>query len=198
MNSSTFLACDLGAESGRVMRGRLDEKGVLVVEEIHRFANQPVAVTSSVRWDILGLFREMKIGLAKAVSSLEPGEDVVSLSVDTWGVDYAWLGGGQPLLALPYIYRDARIDAAYASALEVVPKETIFAATGLQFLPFNTVYQLFADHRDSPDLVKLADCFLPLADYFHFLFCGERKTEESLASTTQIYNPKTRGNGRRN
>lgn len=183
-----FAACDLGAESGRVMLGTLSD-GRLELEEIHRFLNLPVDLGGSLRWDILGMFREMKAGLAKIG---ERGIRLTSISVDTWGVDYAWQGAGQSLLAPPVVYRDERNDAAMEQALQKVSREAIFAETGLQFMPFNTVFQLFADHRDSPALVQISDRFLLLADFYNYLFSGRAVAEESLASTTQIYNPQSR------
>jgi rhamnulokinase len=188
MSAQHYIACDLGAESGRVMLGTLAD-GRLELEEVHRFSNLPVSVMGSIRWDVLGIFRELKEGLRKvAARRIEP----VSLSVDSWGVDYVWTGAGQPMLAPPYIYRDARIDAGYAAALAKVPAETIFAETGLQFMAINTVYQLCADLERSPKVMEIADRFLMIADFFNFLFSGVGKAEESLASTTQIYNPRDR------
>jgi len=188
MNAHYYLACDLGAESGRVMLGCLSS-GKLELEELHRFPNQPLPIGGSLRWDIPGLFRGIKAGMAAAA---ERHLEIRSISVDSWGVDYAWIGARQPLLSLPVSYRDGRSESAYAEAMKQVSKETIFAETGLQFMNINTLYQLFADHRDSPGLVQLADCFLPMADYFHYLLSGEAKAEESLASTTQVYNPSKR------
>ncbi len=188
MNARHYLACDLGAESGRVMLGSLDG-GKLTIEEIHRFPNQPVAMAGSIRWDILGIFRELKAGLRKAAAR---GLPIASVSVDSWGVDYVWSGAGQPMLAPPFIYRDARTDAAYEAALRRVSRERIFSRTGIQFMPINTIYQLFSDATHSPRLLEIADQFLCIADYFHFLFCGVARVEESLASTTQLYDPRAR------
>lgn len=189
MSEKLFVACDLGAESGRVMLGRLSA-GKLELEEVHRFPNAPVSVMGSMRWDVLGLFREMKVGLKKVA---ERGVAVTSLSVDSWGVDYVWVGAGQPMLAPPYIYRDVRIDAAAEAALAKVDAARIYGETGIQFMNFNTVFQLFADMQNSAKLVGVADQFLCIADYFNFLFSGVGRAEESLASTTQIYNPVQRG-----
>lgn len=188
MSNYHYLACDLGAESGRVMLGTL-ASGKIYLEEIHRFPNLPVRLGNSIRWDILGMFREMKKGLSMVAAR---GLDISSLSVDSWGVDYVWGGAGQPMLALPFIYRDERIEMACKQALQRVSSAEIFSQTGLQFMPFNTVYQLFADHRDSPELVRIADGFLLIADFYNYLFSGVRKAEESMASTTQLYNPRTR------
>lgn len=188
MSSSYFVACDLGAESGRVMLGTLKD-GVLTLEEIHRFPNLPVRLGDSLRWDILGTLRELKVGLKKVSARELP---ITSLSVDSWGVDYVWIGDGQPMLAPPYVYRDERVDAAFLSATQQVPKEVIFAETGLQFMPFNTVYQLCSDLEHSPALMKMADQFLCIADYFNYVFSGVARVEQSMASTSQIYDPRVR------
>ncbi|MFY8216393.1 MAG: rhamnulokinase [Chthoniobacterales bacterium] len=188
MNTSYFVACDLGAESGRVMLGTLSD-GVLKLEEVHRFPNLPVRLGDSLRWDILGTFRELKTGLKKVGSM---GLPVTSLSVDSWGVDYVWIGAGQPMLAPPYVYRDERVDAAFEVATARVSKEIIFEATGLQFLAFNTLYQLCSDMEHSPAMVGIAEQFLCIADYFNFLFSGVGRLEQSMASTTQVYDPRTR------
>jgi rhamnulokinase len=188
MSNSHYLAVDLGAESGRVMLGTLTADK-LHLEEIHRFPNLPVRMGDSLRWDIMGMFREMKAGIATVAKR---GVDVAGISVDSWGVDYVWIGAGQPMLAPSFVYRDARNDHARAEALKFVPPEAIFAETGLQLMPFNTVFQLFADHRDFPALVGIAEAFLPIADFYLFLFSGMVRTEESLASTTQVYDPRSR------
>lgn len=188
MSETGYVACDLGAESGRVMLGTLSD-GRLKLEELHRFPNLPVTMGDSIRWDILGTFRELKTGLRKAA---QRGIEIRSLSVDSWGVDYVWMGANQPMLAPPYIYRDTRTDTAFDGACSKVSKAQIFEATGLQFMPFNTLYQLFADLENSPALVGIADQFLLIADYFNYLFSGVACAEESLASTTQIYDPRTR------
>jgi len=185
---SHYIACDLGAESGRVILGSLED-GALTLEEIHRFPNLTIRLGESIRWDILRTFSELKEGMAKVAAR---GIPVASVSVDSWGVDYLWSGFGQPMLAPAYIYRDPRTDATFERALATVGRERIFAETGIQFMSLNTLYQLMADLETSPELVRQADGFLCIADFLHFLFCGRRATEESLASTTQIYNPMTR------
>ena len=186
--STHFIACDLGAESGRVMLGTLEERR-LTLEEIHRFPNITIRLGSSIRWDILRTFDELKKGLVKIA---QRGIAPASLSVDSWGVDYVWSGLGQEMLAPAYIYRDPRTDATFAKALATVGREKIFSETGLQFMSLNTLYQLMADMETSPELVRQADGFLGIADFLNFLFSGVRKAEESLASTTQVYNPVSR------
>ncbi|MGB8166140.1 MAG: rhamnulokinase family protein [Chthoniobacteraceae bacterium] len=188
MSEHCYVACDLGAESGRVILGRLRE-GRIELEEIHRFPNGAVKIAGSLRWDILRIFDEVKTGLRKVAAR---GLPVQSLSVDSWGLDYVLTGAGQPMLSLPYTYRDARNDGPYAAALKSPGAEPIFAETGIQFMPINTLYQLIAERENSPQLLGVADRFLMIADYLHFLFCGVPSAEESLASTTQLYNPVTR------
>ncbi len=188
MSDHYYIACDLGAESGRVILGRLGD-GRVELEEIHRFPNGAVKIAGSLRWDILRIFDELKTGLRKVAAR---GLPVRSLSVDSWGLDYVLTGAGQPMLSLPYTYRDARNDRPYAAALKSPGAAVIFAETGVQFLPINTLYQLIAERESSAQLLGMADRFLLIADYLHFLFSGVASAEESLASTTQLYNPVTR------
>ena len=183
-----YLACDLGAESGRVMLGTLAD-GRLTLEELHRFPTGPVAVSGSLRWDVLRFFDELKAGLAKAAQKKLP---VRGVSTDSWGVDYVWLHGNEPFLTAPYHYRDPRTDDGFAKAFAVVPREEIFATTGIQFMTLNTLYQLHADARERPEVLKLAEKFLTIGDYFNYLFSGVAVVEESLASTTQLYDPRSR------
>jgi rhamnulokinase len=190
MSGSSYIACDLGAGSGRVILGSIVD-GKLTLDEIHRFTSEPVRMGDSIRWNVIGIFQELKAGLRKVAES---GRQVASVSVDSWGVDYALLNARQPLLALPHQYRDPRTDAVYeATVKEAGTKELIFAETGLQFMSINTLYQLIAELEQNPDLLGVADQFLNIGDYVNFLFSGAAKAEQSLASTTQIYNPRTRG-----
>ncbi len=168
--------------------GRLGE-GRVTIEEVHRFPNGAVKIAGSLRWDILRIFEELKIGLRKVAAK---GVAAQSLSVDSWGLDYALTGAGQPLLSLPHSYRDARTDSTFAAAMCAPGPEPIFAETGIQFMQVNTLYQLIAERENSGQLLSLADRFLMIADYVHFLFSGVAVAEESLASTTQLYNPVTR------
>lgn len=184
---STYLAFDLGAESGRAILGTL-QAGHLTLEETHRFPNITVKLFDSLRWDLLHLFVEMKAGLRKAVTQ---SSSIRSLSVDTWGVDYVYFNSRQPMLSLPYCYRDVRTDRTYQSTVAEIGAEKIFAATGIQFMFFNTLYQLRADLLDNQDTLKIADKFLCVADYFNHLFGGAPRAEASLASTTQVYDPRT-------
>jgi rhamnulokinase len=188
MNPKTYIACDLGAESGRVMLGIIED-GKLEIHEIHRFSNGPARVMGTLRWDTLRIFEELKIGLRKVG---ERGIAARSLSVDSWGVDYVLTRGREPQLGVPYHYRDARTDRAYPAAVKKIGAERIFGETGIQFMPFNTLYQFVADLEEQPEILAAADRFLLIGDYFNYLFSGRGVAEESLASTTQIYDPRSR------
>jgi len=187
MSNHHYLACDLGAESGRVMLGSL-VNDTLQLEEVHRFSGYVVKIQGSLRWNVLGIFQELMAGLRKVASR---GVSVAGLSVDSWGVDYVLFNEQQPMLSLPYHYRDARTERTFASAKEQVGQETIFAETGIQFMSLNMLYQLIAEVEENPQLLACADQFLNIADYLNYLFSGVAKAEASLASTTQIYNPQT-------
>lgn len=187
MTNKHYIACDLGAESGRVIVGALTD-GKLQLEEVHRFATGAIKLQGSLRWNVLGIFEELKQGLRKVA---ERGIEAASVSVDSWGVDYVLMSDQQPLLGVAHHYRDARTEGPYAAAQQDVGREKIFAQTGIQFLPFNTLYQLIAEVQQSPELVALADQFLNIADYYNYLLSGAGRIEVSMASTTQLYNPQT-------
>jgi len=182
---SLHLAVDLGAESGRVALGRL-EGGRLEVEILHRFNNTPALLGGYLHWDLPRLWLEILEGLSKA----PPG--VQSLGVDGWGVDYALLGPDGDLLGLPRHYRDPHHLAAFQRVLEDLPREEVFAQTGVQFLPINTLYQLVALREGNPGLLEAAQTFLMLPDLFHHWLCGAIAVEWTNASTTQLAQPHTR------
>src|SRR6516164_9036984 len=188
MDAKCYIACDLGAESGRVMLGRL-EGGRLQLEEMHRFPSAAVRVMGSLRWDVLRIFDELKSGLREVAKRALP---VASLSVDSWGVDYVLLNNVHPMLSLPFHYRDARTEDTYEKVRKSIGSELIFAETGIQFMPINTIYHLASDVEESRDLLEVAECFLTIGDYFNYLFCGVPRVDESNASTTQLYNPQSR------
>jgi rhamnulokinase len=191
MNTHHYIACDLGAESGRVILGTFRE-GLLTLKEIHRFSNDPIRVEKSLCWDAPRIFAELKIGLSCVAQHLKDVGDKAaeSLSVDSWGVDYVLMDSQDAPLALPFHYRDPRTTAPYAEATEKA-SETIFAETGIQFMPINTLYQLLAHRQQEPEQINQAKHLLLMADYFQFLLSGIGVAERSLASTTQCYNPQT-------
>jgi rhamnulokinase len=183
---TSYLAVDLGAESGRIIRGSLNH-GTLALHEIHRFRHEVVPVAGTLRWDLLHLWAEVLAGLRAGADG-----EVRSLSVDAWGVDYVLVRGREPLCGLAFNYRDPRAQAAL-QALRVAPgEEFIYAQTGIQFIPLNSVYQLVADTWRDRGWVEGADGMLMIADWFHWLLCGRRANEETNASTTQLYDPQRR------
>lgn len=179
-----YLAVDLGAESGRVIAGLWDGT-YLKLEEIHRFPNGPIFWAGSLRWDVLSLGKEIAQGLALA--SQRFGNQIVSLGVDTWGVDFVLLSRKEELLGLPYHYRDKRTRGMMSYAFRIVPQPRIFQITGIQFMPINTLYQLLAFKKENPELLSLADTLLMMPDFFHWLLCGCKVVEYTIGSTSQCF-----------
>jgi rhamnulokinase len=186
MREQVYLAIDLGAESGRVMAGSWNGTAMRV-EELHRFANGPVALAGTLRWDVLRLWSEIQDGLRIAARRF--GDTIVSIGVDTWGVDFVLLTKNGEILGQPYHYRDARVAGMFERAFATVPRAEIFAQTGLQFMEINTLYQLLAWQKSHPDLLVAADCFLLMPDFFHWCLCGSRVSEFTNATTSQCLNP---------
>lgn len=189
MSSRVFLAVDLGAESGRVIAGRLDA-GRLTLDELHRFPNGPVAVAGTRRWDVLRLWSDIQEGLA--IAARKYGPQIVSVGVDTWGVDYVLLSERGEILGQPFNYRDPRTNGVMEQAFTKVPRARIFSETGLQFMEINTLYQLIAMQLQDPQLLAMADRFLMMPDFFHWLLCGSRVVEFTNATTTQFYHATNR------
>jgi rhamnulokinase len=185
-NSTDYLALDLGAESGRGLLGQFDGER-LTLEEVHRFPNGPVRMLDTLHWDVLRLFDEMKLALGKAAAEW-PGLEGVG--VDTWGVDFGLVGKGDVLLGNPVHYRDARTEGMNEAAFKLVPRERIYEITGLQFLPFNTAYQLMAMARNNAPMLAAAETLLMMPDLFGWLLTGERAGERTDATTTQLYDPR--------
>lgn len=185
----TYLAIDLGAESGRLIAGLWNGK-TLRLEEIHRFPNGPVQLADSLRWDVLRLWAEIQNGLVLAARKY--GNSIVSVGADTWGVDFVLLTRQGELLGQPYHYRDARTNGMMEKAFRKVPRSEIFAQTGLQFMQLNTLFQLLALKERAPDLLAMADSLLFMPDFFHWALCGSRLAEFTIASTSQCLNPLSR------
>lgn len=180
-----YLACDLGAESGRLMLGTLDN-GKLTLEELHRFGNGPVTTSGSLHWDIARLLDELKTGLGTAARRQVP---IASISTDSWGVDYLLYDAAGAIIEPTFHYRDGRCPGGVQRAYTKVSWPEIFAETGLQFMQFNTIFQLAAE---SPERLARARLVLGIGDGFNHWLSGVARFEESLASTTQLYNPQTK------
>jgi rhamnulokinase len=182
-HSKPYLALDLGAESGRAVLGHL-QSGILSSEEVHRFPNQPVAYGGSLHWDAARLWFEIR----KALSCLENVE-LAGIAVDTWGVDYALLGERGELLQNPYHYRDRRTEGVMQEVFRKVSKEEIYRATGIQFMPINTIYQLFAAQRETPSIMAAARQLVTMPDLFNYWLTGIAACEFTNATTTQMVDP---------
>jgi rhamnulokinase len=189
MAERCYLGIDLGAESGRVIAGLFDGQRIRI-EELHRFSNGAVQVAGSMRWDVLRLWSEIQAGLAAAAQSF--GSDAISIGVDTWGVDYVLLSKGNEILGQPFHYRDPRTGGVMEAAFARVPRKDVFATTGLQFMPINTLYQLIAMRQQQPKLLELAERFLMMPDFFHWLLCGSQVVEFTNATTSQCLDATTR------
>jgi len=175
-----YLAFDLGAESGRAVLGELCS-GQIAIREIHRFPNQPVNDRGSLHWDVARLWLEICRALAQV-----QGVELGGIGVDAWGVDYALLGERGELLQNPYHYRDKRTAGVMESVFQKVPREEIYRITGIQFMPINTLYQLYAAQRDTPELLRAARTLLTIPDLFHYWLSGKAVCEFTNASTTQM------------
>lgn len=185
MGARHYLGIDLGAESGRVMLGSLAD-GRLALEEIHRFPNIPLRAGHSWHWDVPALWAGIAEGLRRAARR---GVDIASVSVDSWGLDCVLLDARGEVIAPVFHYRDPRTEVGVKSFFAKVPWEQVFAETGIQFMPINHLYHLAAE---SSDRLAQAAQIVPLGDYFNYLLSGVARAEVSLASTTQLYNPRTR------
>lgn len=194
-HSLHFVGIDLGAESGRVMLAESDGDRVQL-EQVHRFANQPVALPigdqgqTSLRWDVLRLWADIKqgIGLAARLGA----QDLAGIGIDTWGVDFALLDRDGELVCNPYHYRDGRTDGMLDRAYGRLPRDQIFEQTGIQFMQFNTLYQLLAMvERRSPAL-QSAQTLLTMPDLFNYWLSGRKVCEFTMATTTQCLDPRQR------
>ena len=186
MARDVALAVDLGASSGRVVAGSFDGR-LLELEELHRFDNGPVAMGGQLVWDLPRLWQEITAGLRVAAG--RHGSAISTVGVDTWGVDFSFLGADGSLLANPVCYRDARTQGMLAAAEQAVPRAEIFAATGLQFMELNSLYQLLAMKASHSSVLAAADRMLMIPDLIHWLLSGEASNERTNASTTQCYDP---------
>lgn len=186
MGKNYFLAFDLGASSGRAILGILSN-GNLELKEVHRFKNQMSLIHGSYFWNIFNLFDELKTGLKKCIS--EFGIQPESIGVDTWGVDYALVNAEGQLAGLPFAYRDHRTDNAMDDFFKRFPRKETYYLSGIQFMQFNTLFQLFASVQEESSVLKTADKLLFTPDTFNYLFTGVKKNEYTIASTSQLVKP---------
>jgi len=186
MTTGSFLAFDLGASSGRAMLGRLAE-GRIAIRELHRFPNEMVELGGHLHWNIVQLYQEIKQGMKLCVAQGEARPE--GLALDTWGVDFGFLAADGSLLALPFAYRDPMTNGAPEEFFKRVPRSRVYELTGIQFMQINTLFQLCALVRDRWPPLGVADAFLMVPDLLNYLLTGTRKTEFTIATTSQLYNP---------
>ena len=182
MKTSSHLAVDLGAESGRVISGSFADNR-LQLKEIHRFQTGGVRLGEHLHWDFLNLWREIKRGLHLA------GTSVRSIGLDTWGVDFGLLDAQDTLIGNPHHYRDQRTDVMMEAVFDVLPREEVYGKTGIQFMQLNSLYQLFAMAKGNSSALSCAESLLNMPDLFNFFLTGQKANEFTISSTTQCYNP---------
>lgn len=182
-----LVAIDLGAESGRAVLGTLSE-GRLHLRELHRFPNRPVRIRGTLYWDALRLYDDILTGIRTALQQSE--QPIESVGVDTWGVDFALLDKRGRLLANPVHYRDARTEGMMEQVFQRIPRETVYERTGIQFMPINTLYQLYALVQTADPQLEWAEHLLMMPDLFHYWLSGERVGEFTIATTSQCYDPR--------
>jgi rhamnulokinase len=181
---SSYLACDLGAESGRVMLGTIAD-GRLALTEIHRFPNSPIKAGRSIHWNVPALFEGILAGLRKAA---ETGKDITSLSCDSWGLDCVLFDANGKLIEPVFHYRDPRTAEGVERVFAKLSWNEVFAETGIQFIPINALYHLA---METPERLAAARQIITIGDAFNCFLCGVARSEISMASTTQLYNPVT-------
>ncbi len=188
MNAHTFIAFDLGATSGRAIAGTLsDEK--IVMEEISRFNNNMITIGEHFHWNILGIYDILKNSLKTC--AMEGKYQPESIGIDTWGVDFGLLADDGSLLGEPYAYRDPHTNGIMDEYFKLVSREKVYDLTGIQFMQFNSLFQLYAMKQHHSSLLAATKDLLFLPDLLNYLFTGVKKAEFTIASTSQILNPKT-------
>jgi sugar (pentulose or hexulose) kinase len=184
-----YLAVDLGASSGRTIVGTLED-GKLTLKEMNRFWNGPTEIRGTLHWDFVHLFRHIKEGIALAKK--EYGDGIVSMGIDTWGVDFGLFDSDGKMLRNPVNYRDSRTVGMFEKVFERVPKEEVFEQTGIQFMELNTLYQLMALSLEDSFQYRSATKLLFSPDLLGYWLTGNMVAERSIASTSQFYNPVTK------
>ena len=186
MKTGNFLAFDLGASSGRGMLGTISNQ-TLKLTEIHRFENRMVEIDNHFYWNIFSIFDELKTGLKKCIRDFGIQPD--SIAIDTWGVDFAFIDREGMIASLPFAYRDHRTDTAMEEFYKIIPKEELYLMTGIQLMQFNSLFQLFVNHQTKSPQYEIGKDLLFMPDALSYLFCGVKKNEFSIASTSQLLKP---------
>ena len=186
--TSNHIAVDIGASGGRVLVGSLQDQK-LDLQEIHRFSNAMINKSGQLCWDIDYLFDEIKKGIH---TCRDRGIVPSTIGIDTWAVDFVLLDEQDQLLTPAVAYRDTRTDGVMDEVTQKIIKEKIYSYTGIQFQPFNTIYQLAALKKSQPDVLEKAQSFLMIPDYFHYLLTGKKVNEYTNATSTQLMNAFTK------
>ena len=160
LQKDRYLAFDFGASGGRAVMGLLEDQKISL-KEIRRFCNSMTRVHGRCHWNVYRLFEEIQCGLKDAVKQ---DEMPLSIGIDTWGVDYGLLDEAGHILELPYAYRDHRTDGVMDEVFRIIPREELYSLTGIQFLQFNTLFQLYAAQRDKLPAMKMARGLLFMPD----------------------------------
>ncbi|RKY87473.1 rhamnulokinase [candidate division KSB1 bacterium] len=189
MSATKFLAFDFGAESGRVILGTINNEK-LCLEQIHRFQNRQVKILGHIYWDVLYLFDELKKGLEITVK--KGHKNLSGIGVDTWGVDFGLIGKDNQLLGNPFCYRDSRTNRMMEKAFKLISKEKIYSYTGIQFMQINSIFQLLSMVDSKNPVVEIAETLLFMPDLFNFFLTGEKCSEYTIASTSQLLNVENR------
>jgi len=188
MRNKSFLAFDIGATSGRTILGTL-ENGRLLMKELTRFPNQMLQIGAHFHWNIYALFEHLKAGLAAAKNE---GVEITSIGIDTWGVDFALIAEDGAILGAPYAYRDPHTAEAPQRFFKLIPREKVYDLTGIQVMNFNSLYQLFALSQADNSLLKATKSILFMPDALAYMLTGNKVVEYTIASTSQILNPRTK------
>ncbi len=186
MKKSHYLAFDIGASSGRAILGTLFGDRV-TLQEVHRFSNEMSFQDGHYHWNIFLLFEELKLGLKKCIHEYKITPD--SIAIDTWGVDFGLVGADNKLLGWPFAYRDSITDNAMQEVFSIVEPYELYKMTGIQFMKFNSLFQLWSIKKQYPDLIRKAKKLLFMPDLLGFMFTGKSWSEDTIASTSQMVDP---------
>ncbi len=183
-----FLAFDLGATSGRAIIGTV-ENDKLTSEEVYRFPNAVKEIDGKYYWDINSLFDHFKAALKKVAGM---GVKIESIGIDTWGVDFGHIGKDGGIIGMPRAYRDPYTDGIPEEVFEIIPREELYSVTGVQIMNFNTIFQLYAQSKETGSRLRQTDKILFMPDLLAYMLTGEMVCEYTDASTSGLINPRTR------
>ncbi len=188
MENKSFLAFDLGATSGRTILGTL-ENGKLQIKELTRFPNQIIQIGNHYCWNIYSLFENLKKGL---IAANKEDASITSIGIDTWGVDFALIGKDGSIMGAPYAYRDPQTVGIPEKLFKIISRKEVYNLTGIEVMELNSLYQLFALKQANNSLLEAATEMLFMPDVLSYLLTGNKVVEYTIASTSQLLNPRTK------